>query len=106
MCSHYLNLVRKRFLPTESPNTRPTIQPVDKSSRIIRATKKSPHSLHDDLVVIEISDSEQIGTIVELFRKQLGENYTVDEHQRLVCEALTERGYSREVIDEWISYIE
>ena len=61
---------------------------------------------YDDLVVVEIADSEQIGTIVELVRSQLGENYTVDEHRRLVCDALTERGYSREVIDEWISYIE
>ena len=61
---------------------------------------------YDDLVVVEIADSEQIGTIVGLIKSQLGENYAVDEHRRLVCEALTERGYSREVIDEWISYIE
>ena len=61
---------------------------------------------YDDLVIIEIADNEQIGTIVELIKTQLGENYTVDEHRRLVCEALIERGYSREVIDEWVSYIE
>ena len=61
---------------------------------------------YDDLVVVEIADSEQIGTIVELIRSQLGENYTVDEHRRLVCDALTERGYGREVIDEWVRYIE
>ena len=61
---------------------------------------------YDDLVVVEIADSEQIGTIVELVRSQLDENYTVEEHRRLVSEALAERGYSREVIDEWIRYIE
>ena len=61
---------------------------------------------YDDLVVVEIADSEQIGTIVELVRTHLGENYTIDEHRRLVCEALTERGYSQEVIDEWVRYIE
>ena len=61
---------------------------------------------YDDLVVVEIADSEQIGTIVGLIKTQLDTNYTVDEHRRLVCEALAERGYSREVIDEWVSYIE
>ena len=61
---------------------------------------------YDDLVVVEIADSEQIGTIVELVRSRLEENYTVEEHRRLVSEELTERGYSREVIDEWVKYIE
>ena len=61
---------------------------------------------YDDLVVVEIADSEQIGTIIELIRTQLDSNYAVEEHRRLVYEALTERGYSREVIDEWVRYIE
>ena len=61
---------------------------------------------YDDLVVVEIANSEQIGTIVGLIKSQLGANYAVGEHRRLVYEALAERGYSREVIDEWVSYIE
>ena len=61
---------------------------------------------YDDLVVVEIADSEQIGTIIQLVRSRLGDNYTTDEHKRLVCDALTERGYTSDVISEWIEYIE
>ena len=60
---------------------------------------------YDDLVV-EIADKEQIGIIIEITRKSLGENYTVDEHRRISTLELVERGYTQEVIDEWVSFIE
>ena len=61
---------------------------------------------YDDLVVVEIADKEQIGTIIELVRTRLGEGYTIDEHRRICILELLERGYSREVIDEWVDHIE
>ena len=61
---------------------------------------------YDDLVVVEIADKEQIGTIIELVRTRLGEGYIVEEHRRLCILELSERGYSGEVIDEWVEHIE
>ena len=61
---------------------------------------------YDELVVVEIADKEQIANVIEIARKSLGENYTVEEHRRLTTTELQERGYTQEVIDEWISYIE
>ena len=61
---------------------------------------------YDDLVVIQIADNEQIGTIIELIRTRLGANYSVEEHKRISILELTERGYSQEVISEWVGYIE
>ena len=61
---------------------------------------------YDELVVVEIADKEQIGTVIEIVRNRLGTNYTVEEHRRLSILELVERGYSREVIDEWVDYIE
>ena len=61
---------------------------------------------YDELVVIEIADKEQIGTVIEIVRNRLGTNYTVEEHRRISILELVERGYGREVIDEWVGYIE
>ena len=61
---------------------------------------------YDELVVVEIADKEQIGTVIEIIRNRLGASYTIDEHQRISILELAERGYSREVIDEWVGYIE
>ena len=61
---------------------------------------------YDDLVVVQIADNEQIGTIIELIRTRLGENYSVEEHKKLCEKELTERGYGQEVISEWIGYFE
>ena len=61
---------------------------------------------YDDLVVVQIGDNEQIGTIIELIRTRLGENYRIEEHKRISILELTERGYSQEVILEWVGYIE
>ena len=61
---------------------------------------------YDDLVIIQIADNEQIGTIIELVRTRLGENYNIEEHKRISILELIERGYSQEVISEWVGYIE
>ena len=61
---------------------------------------------YDELVVVEIADKEQIGTVIEIIRTRLGEAYTVEEHRRISILELAERGYSREVIDEWVEQIE
>ena len=61
---------------------------------------------YDELVVVEIADKEQIGTVIEIVRTRLGDNYTVEEHRRISIQELAERGYNREVIDEWVEQIE
>ena len=61
---------------------------------------------YDELVVVEIADKEQIGTVIEIVRTRLADNYTVEEHRRICILELSERGYSREVIDEWVTHIE
>ena len=61
---------------------------------------------YDNLVIVQIADNEQIGTIIELIQTRLGENYSVEEHKRISILELTERGYNQEVILEWVEYIE
>ena len=61
---------------------------------------------YDDLVVVQIDDNEQIGTVIESIRTRLGENYNVTEHRQISIRELAERGYSQEVILEWVGYIE
>ena len=61
---------------------------------------------YDELVVVEIADKEQIGTVIEITRRGLGDSYTAEEHRRVAYKELLERGYSREVIDEWVEHIE
>ena len=61
---------------------------------------------YDELVVVEIVDKEQIGVVIEIVRNHLGGSYTVEEHRRISILELLERGYSREVIDEWVGQIE
>lgn len=59
-----------------------------------------------ELVNIIIKDESQIGNIILLIKKQLDNNYDVDKHKELVVKELNERGYNKDVIEEWISYIE
>ena len=61
---------------------------------------------YDELVVVEIADKEQIGTVIEIVRMRLGDSYTVEEHRRICILEMSERGYTREVIDEWVEHIE
>ena len=62
----------------------------------------------DELVSIHISDTEQIGNVIGLIKKNLENKneYTIERHREEVNNELGVRGYSEEVIAEWISYIE
>jgi len=57
----------------------------------------------DPRVSITISDNEQIAAIVEIARKKTND---VREQKELVTRDLRERGCSKEIIDEWTSFIE
>jgi hypothetical protein len=59
-----------------------------------------------DLVSIEISDNEQINNIILLTKQRLGGHYTTYKHKELVENEMRERGYSAELITEWLGFIE
>ena len=62
----------------------------------------------DPLVVIQISDNEQIGNIISLVKTQLEEKneYTIEKHKEEASERLRELGVKDEEIEVWLSYIE
>ena len=60
----------------------------------------------DSSVEITINDSEQIGNIVLLVKEKLKGMYNVYKHRELVRSQLEERGYTEDVITEWLAYIE
>ena len=55
---------------------------------------------YSDKVNIRISDSEEIGNIIVIMKNKGGD---VREN---VEKELIERGYEREVINEWLSYVD
>jgi hypothetical protein len=61
----------------------------------------------DDHIVIHISNNEQIGNIIILIKNKLLEenNYTIEKHKEIVMKELYDRGYDKNVIDEWLEYI-
>ena len=59
-----------------------------------------------ELVQIEIKDETQIGNIIVLVRNRLMDNYSIEKHKEEVIIELEERGYSNDIIEEWVSYIE
>ena len=59
-----------------------------------------------DLVHINIKDSEQISNLIFLIKEKLGDNYSIEEHKRLVKNEMKERDYSEDEISTWIEYIE
>ena len=63
---------------------------------------------YTDKVNIRISDTEQIGYVIESIKKELilYDEYDVEKHKEMVKIELLDRQYSINVIDEWISYIE
>jgi len=63
---------------------------------------------YDSCVVINISDTEQIGYAIQMVGQELEtkREYSVEKHKELVKKALLERGYTDTVINEWITYIE
>ena len=58
---------------------------------------------YSDKVIIKISDAEEIGNVITLMTKKYDE---IDDIKLNVEKELSERGYTKEVIDEWISYID
>jgi hypothetical protein len=61
----------------------------------------------DANIVINISDTEQIGNIIILIKDKLlaENNYTIELHKNIVMKELCERGYDKGIVDEWIEYI-
>jgi DNA-binding transcriptional regulator YhcF (GntR family) len=62
----------------------------------------------DELVQINISDTEQIGQVISQIAINLESKneYTVEKHKEYAIKELLERGYTKEVIKEWIQHIE
>ena len=60
------------------------------------------------LVSIQISDGEQIWNIIVMSKEklELTGSYTIGSHKELVEKELVERGYSKNIINEWIGFIE
>ena len=61
-----------------------------------------------NLVTIGITNEEQIGNIIILIKTKLEKNgtYTIENHQKMAKEELIERGYDKELVIEWVKYIE
>jgi leucine-rich repeat protein SHOC2 len=61
----------------------------------------------DPNIIIQISNSEQIGNIIGLIHRQLEDNgtYSIRNHQDLVRKELIERGYDNKTIKEWVNAI-
>ena len=60
---------------------------------------------YDD-IKITIGDSEQISNIILFIKNKLGNNYSVEEHKKLIISELTNKNYDYNTIEEWISFIE
>lgn len=62
----------------------------------------------DDLVQIQIMDSEQIGSIISHIKTQLEEagEYTIERHKTLSRQRLTELNVPDDEITTWLEYIE
>ncbi len=61
----------------------------------------------DDNIKINISDNEQIGNVIILIKNKLIEenNYTLENHKKLVIENLLDKKYNMEIINEWLDYL-
>ena len=55
-------------------------------------------------VTIHISDNEQISNLVIITKDKIIP-YDVDSHKSLFLKEMEERGYSQEIIVEWMSYL-
>ncbi len=55
-------------------------------------------------VEIKISDNEQISNLVIITKDKIIP-YDVDSHKSLLSKEMKERGYSQEIINEWMSYL-
>jgi Leucine-rich repeat (LRR) protein len=61
----------------------------------------------DKHIIINISDTEQIGNIIILIKNKLilENKYTIELHKEIVMKELYDRGYDKGIVDEWIQYI-
>jgi hypothetical protein len=61
----------------------------------------------DDNIVINISDSEQIANIIIIVKEKLEKenNYSIDEYKNIVMKELSDRGYTKDIITEWLDNI-
>jgi hypothetical protein len=61
----------------------------------------------DPNIIIQISNSEQIGNIIGLIQRQLESTgtYSIRNHQDLVRKELLERGYDDKIINDWVDAI-
>lgn len=59
----------------------------------------------DDMVIINIDQSEQIGTIISLVGNQIKDEYKREKHIEIVQARLRELDYDEAIIQEWIGYI-
>jgi hypothetical protein len=58
---------------------------------------------YSDKVSIKISSAEEIGNIISIMKDKYGDD--TDEVKINVEKELIQRGYEKEIIDEWINYI-
>ena len=60
-----------------------------------------------DFVQIKIADNQQISNVITTIKNklELENKYTIDKQKNDVINELSERGYSDEIINEWIKYI-
>lgn len=63
-------------------------------------------SVFDPDVTVKISDNEQIGAIISIVKEQLGDTYTVEKHKSIVTSQLLDLGYSNDIIETWVQFIE
>ena len=63
---------------------------------------------YDDRVSITMAENDQIGNIIIIEKEKLegSGGYNIETHKGNVRLAMEERGYAKETVDEWISYIE
>jgi len=59
-----------------------------------------------ELVSINIDTSEEIGNIITIEQHKLGDMYTIELHKENVKIALVERGYTDDIILDWLQFIE
>ena len=58
---------------------------------------------YDERVNIRISNSQEISNIIVSIRHKTDD---IDKQKGLVVKELSERGYSKEIMNEWLSFLE
>ena len=55
-----------------------------------------------------MADNEQIGNIIIIEKEKIEVEgiYDIETHKAKVSSAMAERGYTKDLVEEWISYIE